>query len=115
MYKTFVFLVLGLCLGAPAAAYHEISGGPIFVNGQELGAADGYALMQHYGTIPSGRYWYDPVSGLWGNDGGPSSGQIMAGLPLGGSLRADASGGGTGVFINGREIHGQEYLLLMQT
>ena len=39
----------------------------------------------------------------------------MAGLPLGGPLRADASGGGTGVFINGREIHGQEYLLLMQT
>ncbi len=115
MYKTFVFLVLGLCLGAPAAAYHEISGGPIIVNGQELGAADGYALMQHYGAIPSGRYWYDPVSGLWGHDGGPSSGQIMAGLPLGGPLRADASGGGTGVFINGREIHSQEYLLLMQT
>ncbi len=115
MNKFLGFLLIGLFVGTPAVAYHEISGGPIVVNDRELSAEDGYALMQHYGAIPSGDYWYDPVSGLWGNDGGPSSGQIMAGLPLGGSLRADASGGGTGVFINGREIHAQEYLLLMQT
>ena len=39
----------------------------------------------------------------------------MPGLALGGPLQANASGGsGTGVFINGREIHPQEYMYLLQ-
>ena len=97
-----------------ANAYHEYSGGAIIVNGQELSAEDGTALMQYYGVIAAGRYWYDPVSGFWGNEGGPNVGQIMPGLALGGPLRANASGGGTGVFINGREIHAIEYLQLQQ-
>ena len=71
--------------------------------------------MQHYGVIPAGSYWYDPVSGFWGAQGGPSSGQIMPGLALGGPLQANASGNsGTGVFINGRQIHQQEYYYLVQ-
>jgi hypothetical protein len=32
-------------------------------------------------------------------------GLAVPGLAIGGKLRADASGGGTGVFINGRELH----------
>ena len=40
-----------------------------------------------------------------GLEGGPTLGFIPAGLDVGGPLQADASGGGTGVFINGREIH----------
>jgi hypothetical protein len=56
----------------------------------------------------SGRYWYDPKSGWWGIEGGPAAGQLPPGLDLGGPLRADASGGGTGTFINGRELHPTE-------
>lgn len=102
-----------LCI-SPVSAYHDYSGGPIVVNGGELGAEDGLALMQHYGVIPAGNYWYDPVSGFWGTSGGPAAGQIMAGLNLGGPLAVNASGGGTGIFVNGREIHPQEYLALAQ-
>ncbi|KAG0300293.1 hypothetical protein BGZ97_003303 [Linnemannia gamsii] len=56
--------------------------------------------------ITPGNYWYDSISGAWGLMGGPCVGIMQAGLVLGGPLPADASGGGgTGVFINGREIH----------
>jgi hypothetical protein len=54
--------------------------------------------------IAAGRYWYDPVSGAWGREGGPIAGQIFANLRLGGPLRADASNGTSRVFINGREL-----------
>ena len=115
MQKILALIILMLSPVYQASAYHEYSGGPIIVNGQELSSEDGTALMQHYGVIPAGRYWYDPVSGFWGTEGGPGSGQIMPGLALGGPLQAEASGGlGTGVFINGREIHPQEYLYLQQ-
>ncbi len=99
---------------SPLHAYHGIAGGSILVNGQELSSRDGAALMQWYGPIPAGRYWYDPVSGLWGPEGGPSTGQIVPNLPLGGPLRADASNSRTGVFVNGREIHYQELAYLQQ-
>lgn len=63
-------------------------------------------LEQHFQTaIPDGRYWYDAMSGAWGLEGGQTRGFTLAGLPLGGPLPADISGGGTGVFINGRELH----------
>lgn len=38
-------------------------------------------------------------------EGGHTRGFTLAGLPLGGKLPANISGGGTGVFINGRELH----------
>ena len=114
--RKLIGLVLSSLLAVGSAdAYHEYSGGPIVINGQELNSQDGAALMQHYGVIPAGSYWYDSMSGFWGNTGGPGIGQIMPGLDLGGPMRADASGGDTGVFINGREIHATEYMLLLQT
>ncbi len=64
--------------------------------------------------VPDGDYWYDRVSGLWGLRGGPTLGQLPPGLNLGGNLRADASGGGTNVFINGRELHPTEVAYLQQ-
>ncbi|MHC4791855.1 MAG: hypothetical protein ACYS8Y_10555 [Planctomycetota bacterium] len=65
-------------------------------------------------SIPSGDYWYDNISGLWGKRGSPSLGQILPGLRLGGSLSADASNGDTGVFINSREIYRQELAYLQR-
>ncbi len=64
--------------------------------------------------LVSGYFWYDSISGLWGIEGGPTMGQILPGLKLGGPLRADASKSKTGVFINGREIHDLELLYLQR-
>jgi len=64
------------------------------------------ALESTYQTrIEDGRYWYDAYCGAWGVEGGPTVGFIAAGLSLPGPMPADISGGGTGIFINGREIH----------
>lgn len=104
-----------LTLTAPAAAAAQRDA--VIVNGVPVSQAEFRAEFQRFGVILSGpiapgSYWYDPVSGLWGNAGGPTMGQILPGLDLGGPLRSDASGGGTAVFINGREIHPMEYLYL---
>jgi len=74
-------------------------------------------LEAHYRTaLPDGNYWYDPVSGAVGVWGGPAAALLPPGMPLGGALTADASGGGsgrlTGVFINGRELHPQDVAFL---
>jgi hypothetical protein len=55
--------------------------------------------------IVDGSFWYDRATGAWGIEGGPTLGFLVAGLKMGGPLRADASKGNTKVFINGRELH----------
>jgi hypothetical protein len=55
--------------------------------------------------IQDGKYWYDKTCGAWGVEGGPTAGFIFAGMDLPGPMPANISGGGTGVFINGREVH----------
>jgi len=87
----------------------------VVINGSSLNAEQLMQLQQLVGPVNSGEYWYDPISGLWGYKGGPYSGQILPGLNLGGPLQADASGRGTGVFINGREIHLMEVAALQQS
>jgi hypothetical protein len=78
----------------------------VVVNGIPLEESALRSLEQKYGVpIKQGRYWYDNVSGVWGREGGPSEGQIRAGLRLGGPLRQDASKGHIGVIVNGRELH----------
>lgn len=87
----------------------------VIVNGVPLAAEQVMALERAYRThIQSGRYWYDPVSGVWGFEGGPAVGQIPPGLRLGGPLRADASRGHTGVFVNNRELHPLDVRALQQ-
>jgi hypothetical protein len=79
----------------------------VYVNGVQLSDAQLEDTEQtHRVRVPDGRYWYDPVCGAWGLEGGPQQGIAVAGLALGGPLRADASGGSrTGIFVNGRELH----------
>ena len=59
--------------------------------------------------LPDGDYWYDAGAGVAGRWGGPAATLLLPGLPLGGRLPPQASGGGrgtlTGVFVNGRELH----------
>ncbi len=109
--------LLLLLVSAPAALAQQ--GSAVVVNGKALSPDDLRALRLRMGIpaeapIPPGKYWYDAVSGLWGNQGGPAMGQLLPGLELGGPLRSDASGSTTGVFINGRQIHLQEVAYLQR-
>ncbi len=65
-------------------------------------------LMQEfealYGVRPvPGNYWYDARSGLYGAMGQQAAGMMMPGHMLG-EMPEDASGGDTGVFMNGRNL-----------
>ncbi|NNF58616.1 MAG: hypothetical protein HKN04_10270 [Rhodothermaceae bacterium] len=97
-----VFSSLGL--SPQVAAQAQGAAEAVVVNGRTLDAPTRVALARTYGieTLP-GAYWYDPASGAWGFDGGPTVGLLPAGLPAA-PLRADASRGRTGVFINGRQL-----------
>lgn len=104
-----VLAAICTCLFATAAAAQSA----VVVNGEALSPQVVRALEMQYRTpLQPGRFWYDQVSGLWGREGGPSQGQIHAGLDLGGPLASDASVRSfrdkTFVFVNGREIHPQE-------
>lgn len=87
----------------------------VVINHTPLTAAEISAIEQQYGVIlVEGRYWYDRACGAWGIEGGPTLGFVMPGLQVGGALRADASGGNTQVFINGRELHYLDVMGLQQ-
>ena len=58
--------------------------------------------------IPAGRYWYDAACGAWGFESGPCVGFVQPGLALPGPMPPDISGGGTGIWINARELHPQD-------
>ena len=91
------------------------AGHDVVVNRARLSDDQVAALESRFHVrILDGAYWYDRRSGAWGTEGGPTIGFIPAGLSLGGPLRADASGGRTGVFINGREIHPIDAAVLQQ-
>jgi hypothetical protein len=101
--------MLILMMGLPIRA------ADVVINGVALDAATLQAMEQGYQTkVPPGRYWYDPVSGAWGREGGPAAGQVLPGLRLGGPMRPDASRGRTGVFINGRELHALDVAALQR-
>jgi hypothetical protein len=78
----------------------------VVVNNRRLTDAELATIEQSYRVhIEDAAYWYDASSGAWGIEGGPTRGFIYSGLKLGGPLNAGASGGGTNVFVNGRELH----------
>ena len=81
----------------------------VYINRVRLSDAKVRAYEAQSGTkIPDGRYWYDSICGAWGKEGSPTEGFIQPGLDLPKPIPANISGGGTGIFINGREIHIQE-------
>jgi hypothetical protein len=111
MKKIFSFFFMTFSLlswGSPSSK-------DVFVNEVKLAPKKIKALEALYRTkLVSGSFWYDSLSGLWGLKEGPAIGQILSGLQIGGTLRADASKGGTGVFINKREIHPMEKIFLQR-
>jgi len=85
----------------------------VIINDKALSNNEIQQLAASFGghVIP-GRYWYDRKTGGWGKPCGPGLGIVQAGLALGGELKADASCGDTSVFINDRELHAQDLMLL---
>jgi hypothetical protein len=84
---------------APAGQRHVV------INGKRYSDSELAQVEQRYGIrIPDAEYWYDRTLGAWGAKGGPTMGFLAPGLDLGGALQADASGGTTRVFVNGREL-----------
>jgi len=87
----------------------------VAVNGTPLTEARVAEIEKGFGVkILDGRYGYDRVCGAWGLEGGPALGVIAANLDLGGPLRPDASGGSTGVFVNGRQLNEKDVAGLQQ-
>lgn len=102
---------------AGAAPVPAATGGErnVVINDRRLSDEEVAQAEQSYRIrIPDADYWYDGTLGAWGVKGGPTMGFIAAGLDLGGALRPDASGGGTNVFVNGRELHSLDLMALQQ-
>ena len=77
----------------------------VAINGRAFSEDDLRLLRTAYDlTVGPGSYWYDPVSGAWGYWGGPTAGFMQPYMELG-YAPLNASGGGTGVVLNGRELH----------
>ena len=99
----------------PADKFRAGSDRTVVINGTRLSRKQIDSLEQAYRVkIQGGTYWYDKTCGAWGLQGGPTAGFILPNLDLGGPLRADASNGTTGVFVNGRQLHTYDVLALQQ-
>lgn len=98
---------------APEAASQPTPTG-IVINNQPLDAEQALQLSQQIGQLVApGHYWYDSASGLWGYQGMPAAGQLPPNLVgVTAPVPANASGGLTNVFINGRSLHPQEVMQL---
>ncbi len=106
------FLVLAPSLASGQNNPDSATG--VWVNRVQLTPAVVEGLEREFGVhMLPGDYWYDSTSGLFGLMGGPGLGFTMAGLQVGGSLPQDASGRGTRVFVNGRELHSLDVAVLM--
>jgi hypothetical protein len=77
-----IFVVLGMTLSVAGGAYSC----HVRVNGVCMGPNQISALEQHAcAPIPSGSYWLDLNTGLWGYEGGPAQGQLGDACGSGGS------------------------------
>jgi hypothetical protein len=117
--------IVSLAVDVPAQTRTQGTRDPrrITFNGGPLDGRGRVVLeqLERFGgaRLPDGNYWYDALSGAAGRWGGPAAILLMPGLPLGGRLPAQASGGGngrlTGIFVNGRELHPFDVRALVAT
>jgi len=98
--------------GSPTGARAEPPGRKITFNGRALTreALAAWEALEVRGSfrLPDGSYWYDAATGAAGHWGGPASAFLPAGLQVAGPMPPGCSGGGTLVFVNGRELHPQD-------
>ncbi|XP_020211897.1 uncharacterized protein LOC109796609 isoform X1 [Cajanus cajan] len=85
----------------------------ITVNGQPISDRVLKKAEKLAGPIQPGNYWYDFRAGFWGVMGGPCLGIIPPFIEeFNHPLPEKCSGGNTGVFVNGRELHQKDLDLL---
>ncbi|MEO8484155.1 MAG: hypothetical protein ABI634_18230 [Acidobacteriota bacterium] len=101
---------VGTAAHMPLTPLEETNQWPeVVINGRALSRPEILEIVRAYGQVLAGRFWYDPVSGLWGAEGRELSGYLRPGLPFG-TLSPRASNGNTRIFVNGREINLAEAL-----
>jgi len=114
------FCLVSVCLARTSRAGEEgdASRSGLMVNGKNQSAQQRRNLEKLELALglrfPSRSYWYDKRSGAFGFWGGPAGAILPAGLDLGPAMPSNCSGGGTGVFVNGRELHPLDVLALQQ-
>eukprot|EP00850_Spirogloea_muscicola_P011031 SM000067S20308 [mRNA] locus=s67:281416:284908:- [translate_table: standard] len=87
----------------------------VVVNGLRVTDAAVAAAETKAGPIQAGSYWYDKRAGFWGVQGGPTMGVIPAHIEgFNEQLARCASGGDTGVLVNGRELPSHDLELLVR-
>lgn len=86
-----------VALAAPAGAQ-------ITLNGVHVDPDTARLLTEQYEVPERGAFWYDPASGLIGTMGQPPAKQIAPGESRYGTPARDASGGLSGVIVNGRAL-----------
>ena len=112
-YKKIIIIFFGGLFSIGNAIAENNNSASVIINDKLLHATEIQKLAVSFGAqVVPGRYWYDKNTGGWGRQCGPGLGIGQAGLNLGGELKADASCGNTGVFINGRELHIEDVKLL---
>jgi hypothetical protein len=88
---------------APSATVRRIK-----VNGHALSSEEMEQIVwleRRFGVrIQNAEYWYDARSGAVGFWNGPAVAAMPPGMNFG-PMPSNCSGGGTGVFSNGRELH----------
>lgn len=110
MTKFAVLIVLMAAAWSVRAQSRPAAPRETVVNNHIFTAQDKLLFFQIYGAPPApGRFWYDPVSGLWGLEGSAAYGMLRPGHNYG-ALSPRASNGNTGVYLNGREINMAEAL-----
>lgn len=86
----------------------------VIINGITLGTPELKQLTDLYKVVPKpGKYWYDATSGLYGVEGYPAFGFMLPGHKFG-TLKANASAGNTGVYVNGRQLPQSEWAVWSQ-
>ena len=89
----------------------DAPGGDVVINGNALDAQQLAQLEATYGVRPlPGDYWYDTFSGLYGVVGYQAFGFMFPGHELG-ALDRNVSRGNTNVFVNGRELPQEEWVI----
>ncbi|KAK4268855.1 hypothetical protein QN277_022085 [Acacia crassicarpa] len=85
----------------------------VTVNGQSIPNSVIKKAEKRAGPIQPGNYWYDFRAGFWGVMDGPCLGIISPHIEeFSYPMPENCAGGNTGVFVNGRELHGKDLDLL---
>jgi hypothetical protein len=95
-----------ICLTVVTAIAQEqtVTASEVRINGSVITPELLQEFEALYGVQPvPGDYWYDAHSGLYGIMGQPAAGMMLPGHMLG-QMPENASGGNSGVFVNGRQL-----------